>query len=238
MSNWDDDDWEADTGPGLPMYPHAAPADNWDDEDESEDETLETNLKKPSAPMKPSKQRALALKQKEEEENRKAAERIRALEQKMQEMSAIERKMEQQRRVEEADLQNAKDMFMVSDTKDEMAPPAQPTLDNFKPVTDADFKKFADMLAERCRILNDNPRKTTRYVTFLKDLIRGVTAELGPDDAKDLSTFMGIISNEKRDEFKKSKGFKKKVNKKASVRVDKAADMRDDRYDDFVDDFM
>lgn len=239
MSNWDDEDWETDPAPGpAPVLPVGGGAGlgNWDDEDASEEE--EVVLKKPSAPMKPSKARALALKKKEEEEQRQEAERALAREKELQELSAMERKMREQQIVEASDLENAKDLFMDGDAKAAMKPPAEPTLDTFKPVSDEDYKKFATMVGDRCGELNDNPKKTLRYVNFVKDVIRGLTKDLGPDDAKDLAAFTGLISNEKRDEFKKSKGFKKKTNKKTHVRVDREGDMRNNDFDDFADDFM
>lgn len=238
MSNWDEEDWESGGAP-APAPAVGASLGNWDDEDLEEEEE-EVVVKKPSAPMKPSKARALALKAKEEEENRLEAERILAREKELSELDAIERKMREQQIVEEADLENTRDLFMDGGAgKDGMKPPAEPTLDNYKPVTDADFKKFAGMISDRCCELNDNPRRTLRYVSFAKDVMRGLCRDLGPDDTKDLATFMGLLSNEKRDEFKKAKGLnKKRNNKKAHVRVDRAADMREDKFDDFADDFM
>lgn len=239
MASWDDEDWEAPSAAApLPITVGGGPEGTWDDEDVSE-EGEEEVLKKPSAPMKPSKALKLALKAKEAEEQRLETERLLERERNLSAMSAIERKMEEQRIIEEADLENARDLFMDGKAgRGDSAPPAEPTLDNFKPVTDEDFKKFATMIGDRCAELNSNPRRTLRYVTFVKDVIRGLTKDLGPDDAKDLSTFMGLLSNEKRDEFKKSKGIKKKASKKAHVRVDRADDMRENDYDDFADDFM
>eukprot|EP00177_Eucheuma_denticulatum_P007698 GFKZ01013998.1.p1 GENE.GFKZ01013998.1~~GFKZ01013998.1.p1 ORF type:complete len:238 (-),score=68.26 GFKZ01013998.1:884-1597(-) len=237
MSNWDDEDWEA-PGAGAPPSLPSNPTGNWDDEDLSDDEPAVV-LKKPSAPMKQSKALKLALKAKEAEEQRLETERLLERERKMNEMSAVERKMEQQRIVEEADMDNTRDLFMDGGSGEGgMAPPAEPTLDNFKPVTDADFGKFARMVGDRCAELNTNPKKTLRYVQFVKDVMRGLTRDLGPDDTKELSTYMGFISNEKRDQVKKQRGVKKKTNKKGQVRVDRADDMRNDTYDDFADDFM
>ncbi|CAN8065955.1 unnamed protein product [Agarophyton chilense] len=242
MSNWDDDEWDVDPSPAAPTIPSASAyyggdaLGNWDDEDQSEDE--EPQLKKPSAPMKPSKARAKALKEKEEQERQREIEKVLARQKELDEMDAVQRKIREQQIVEEADFENAKELFMVGDASEGMEPPADPTIENFKPVTDADFSKFAQMIGERCSVLNDNPKRTGRYMDFVKEMLRVVVKGLGPDDTKDLSTFVGVISNEKRDEFKKSRGFKKKTNKKSHVRVDKMNDMRNDVYDDFADDFM
>lgn len=250
MANWDDEEWEADPGPA----PAPAPAPisslplggsslgNWDDEDASEEEQ-EVELKKPSAPMKPSKLRALALKKKEEEEQQLAAQRALEREKEMEELSAVERKIRQQQIVEEADLENTKDLFMDGSSKGGMKPPAEPTIETFKPVTEADYTTFATMISQHCMGLSNlngptKRKQTGLYVHFVKQLMRGLTTDLSPEDTKDLSTFMGLLSNEKRDQFKKSKGYKKKASKKTHVRVDREDDMRGDAFDDFADDFM
>lgn len=240
MSNWDDDDWEDTPAPlapaGHPITGGAGLGD-WDDEDaESEPEAP---VKIAPAPMKPSKARAKALKEKEDEERQKEIARVLAREKEMEEMSSVERKMREQQIVEAADLENAKDLFMGgSGEQGSKVPTGEPTLDTFQPSTDAEYSKFAKMISERCCKLNTNPRRTGRYVDFIKEILRGVTKDLGPEDTKDLSTFVGLISNEKRDEQKKSRGIKKKTNKKTHVRVDRADDMRETTYDDFADDFM
>lgn len=229
MSNWDDEDWD-----DSQVVAGGESLGDWDDEDAEEEP--EPELKKPSAPMKPKKALERMLKEKEEEEKKREVERILAREKELAEMPETERKRHQQQLVEDADLETARDIFSGVALSD--VPTSEPTLDTFTPVTDADYAKFAQMIGERCVKLNDNPRKTGRYVDFIKDVLRIVTRDLGPDDAKDLSTFTGLLSNEKRDEFKRSKGVKKKTNKKASVRVDRADDVRDNGFDDLADEFM
>lgn len=237
MANWDDEEWEADVPSRAPGLPSAAIIGNWDDEDASDDEP-EQVIKKAPAPMKPSKLRAKALKEKEEREHLEEVAKIKAREKELAEMDAVQRKIRQQQLIEEADSEHTKDLFMGG-PNDAIDMPAEPTIDTFKAVTDADYKKLATMIGEKCSELNDNPKRTGRYVGFVKDLIRAVTKDLGPDDAKDLSTYMGLISNEKRDEFKKSKGIKKKAKQtKAHVRVDRDDTPYDNSYDDFNDDFM
>lgn len=241
MSDWEDDDWNA---PGDPQ-PSEALGD-WDDEDEDEGggaATVEEEAaaKKPSVPMRPKKALAKALKQREEEERAKEAAAVRAREQELEVMSAVERKLKLQEMEEEADMENTKDLFSGGNFKagKSASPPSnQVTIDTFEPTTDADFEKLAAMLGQRLCPFNNNPRRTGRYVQFLKHVFRSLTADLNADDTNDLSTFLGVVSNEKREEQKRSRGIKKKGNKKAVVKVDRADDMRSDRYDDFADDFM
>lgn len=242
MSNWDDDDWDDSPAPAATAVPAAAPLPttglgDWDDEDL--EETEEPVVKKDSAPMKPKKALELALKTKEKEEGQREIARIKAREQELEMMTAVERKLREQTIIEEADLENVNDLFSgVSKSDVKMTPPANPTLDTFEPKTDADFEKLAHMIGEKCCTFNDNPRKTSRYVQFIKFIMRDAAKDLNADDTKDLEKFMGILRNEKIEEFKKSKGIKKKVNKKAHVRVDRAGDIRDNAFDDFADDFM
>lgn len=231
--NWDDEDeWEAE-GSAAPakVAPVAGGTGAWDDEDESGGEE-DVAAAKPSAPMKPSKARALALKQKEAEEAERERQRVLARDRELAALSDFERKARIQEIVEESDMDNARDLFMEGGKAGVVVPQGD-TVDTFKPVTDADYTKYAGMVGDKCCALNDNPRRTMRYVAFVKDLMRAVTKDLGPDDVKDLASHMGVISNEKRDEFKKSKGFKKKTSKKTTLRVDRAGDMRDDSFADF-----
>ena len=236
MAGWDDDDWEAE-----PSASTAAPAPaptfkgSWEDEDLSEEE--EAKPKKPSgpAPMKPSKARALAMKQREVKEAAAREARLAA-------MNAAERKAEMQRIVEDADLDNARDLFSAGteDIKAAVKSMKVTTIENMEPKTPADYTKLAEMIGKRCRKLNTNPKKTYQYMEFTKQLIRECTKDLNADDAKDLSTFMGLISNEKREAFKRSKGHKKKNTSKKHVKVERGDAYDDGMHDDFneFDDFM
>lgn len=225
MSNWEDEDWEV---TATARGSKGANTRNWDDEDASSEEEVE--VKKASAPMKKSKLLALTLKKKEDEELQKEIQRAEEMERKIAAMSLSERKQEEQRAIEESDFANAQDLFMVND-KGGRAPPKVDTLDSFKPVSEKDYSTFATMVGGRvCELGVD---KAGKYVQFVKDLMRVIMTDVSVDDAKDLSSFMGLISNEKRDAFKKSKGYKKKNNKKASVRVERSA-LHDDNYDDFM----
>lgn len=240
MSDWEDDDWNA---PGEAQASEALG--DWDDEDKDRGGGAaaakeEAAANKPSAPMRPKKALAKALKQREEEERAKEAAALKAREQELESMSAVERKLKLQEIEEAADIENAKDLFSGGNFKaGKSAPPStKATIDTFQPTTDADFEKLAAMLGQRLCPFNNNPRRTGRYVQFLKHVFRSLTADLNADDTNDLSTFLGVVSNEKRDEQKRLRGVKKKGNKKAVVKVDRADDMRSDRFDDFADDFM
>lgn len=242
MGDWDEDDWDADVpAKAAPMSRAPAVPNSWEDEDQSEDESsvAAPKVAPASAPMKASKARGLALKEREKREKEREKAKALAREKELAELSEMERKVRIRKIVEEADLDNARDLFdgNAADAG-RMMDDGKKTLVNFEPKTDDDYKKFAEMVGEKCRTLNKDPKRTLRYVNFVKDVMRQMTCDLGVDDSKELSTFMGLLSNEKREAFKKSKGHKKKAaSKKTHVKVDRASDVRDDDFDDF-DDFM
>lgn len=242
--DWEDDDWES-----MPAAPSAVagsqhddevPGD-WDDEDaEVENEPISTAAApKPSAPMKASKRIANALKEKEAAETAAARERAIQREKQLAEMDTTARKLEMQKIVEEADLDNARNLFMGQNSGADKfdAPLAEKTLDSMQPKTDQDFMEYASLFTDKCRKFNSDPRRTSRYLLFVKEVMRGLTADLGVDDAKEIATHMNTISNMKLEEFKKAKGgAKKKSSKKAAVKVDRAQDDMYESYSHDLDD--
>jgi translation initiation factor 3 subunit J len=250
--DWEDDDWEA-----APAAPVTAPAaavarggavsgitaasvpDEWDDEDAGvEDEPSSISAApRPPAPMKQAKRLAQALKEKEALELEAARARAIAREKNLAEMGEAARKLEMQKLVEEADLDNARDLFGSGGGAGAAADvPAGDNLDTMNPKSEEELAKYATMLTDKCRKFNSDLRRTARYVTFVKEVMRGLTVDLGPDDAKELATNMNTLSNLKLEEYKKAKGgAKKKVSKKAAVRVDRGDDMLDSSYRDEFD---
>lgn len=241
--DWEDDDWESAPTPALSKPPTEAPND-WEDEDaEPEQAPVQVAAApKAPAPMKQSKRIALALKKKEEAEREEAIQRLQAREKRLAEMDAASRKLEMQKLVEEADLDNARNLFMDNGSRSSLSkdhiPPDLENLHTMNPSTDEELTRYAKMLTEKCQKFNKDPRRTARYMVFVKDVFRGLSADLGPDDVKELATHMNTISNVRRDEYKKSKGQKKKPPKKTTaVRVD-VDDLADTTYADEYDDFM
>jgi translation initiation factor 3 subunit J len=257
--DWEDDDWHA-SAPALPASApgavrgggavaavvEAAAPDDWEDEDAGvqEEPAAAAAAPRAPAPMKQAKRLAQALKEKEALELEAARARAIAREKKLAEMDDAAKKLEMQRIVEEADLDNARDLFGADDTTTG-APAGMPVGENLvtmHPKTEEELAKYAAMFTEKCCKFNADLRRTARYVFFVKEVMRGLTADLGPDDAKDLAAHMNIISNLKLEEYKKAKGgAKKKVSKKTAVRVDRNdTDMLDSSYRDGYDndDFM
>ncbi len=226
MAGWDDDDWDAEPAAST-KAPVPVVTGSWEDEDVSEEEEVKPKKASGPAPMKPSKARALAMKQREAKEAEARETRLAA-------MSAPERKKEMQRIVEDADLDNARDLFSAGtdDVNKAVESMQVTTIENIVPKTPADYTKLAEMIGKRCRKLNPNPKRTQQFMEFMKQMMRECTRDLNADDARELSTFMGLISNEKRDAFKRSKGHKKKNTTKKNVKVE-----RNDAYDDGMHDY-
>jgi len=138
---------------------------------------------------------------------------------------------ELQKKVEDADLENVKDAFgdnealFGSDTKADST--AQSSLDTFKPNSEKDFSKYADMLAAKITTYAES----YHYPAFLKNLLRDVTMAMDPDDIKELVTALNVIANEKIAASKKKKAAPKK---KAPTKMTNIhEDIVDDEYDIF-----
>lgn len=243
--DWEEDDWESAPVPAAPGgKPATAAPDDWEDED-TVPEAAPADVAaapKPSAPMKQSKRLALALKEKEAAAQKVASERAMRREQELQAMDEAQRKLEMQKIVEEADLDNARDLFMGggSAAQKKVTPSEGDTLHSLHPSTDAELARYAKLLTDKCRKFNKDPRRTARYMVFVKEVVRGLTVDLDAEDAKEISTHMNTISNVKLEEVKKARGGKKKASKKANIRValDHDDDMRDASYADEYDEFM
>jgi translation initiation factor 3 subunit J len=245
--DWEEDDWEAAPAPAPSASGAAAAlAEDWEDEDSAPVAAAAevAAAPKPSAPMKQSKRLAQALKEKEAAVQAAATERAMRREVELAAMDDAARKLEMQRIVEEADLDNARELFMGRDKPPVGAAadaPAGDNLDTLNPPTDAELARYAIMLTDKCRKFNRDPRRTARYMVFVKEVVRGLTADLDAEDAKDVATHMSTISNVKLEEVKKARGGKRKAPKRAAVRValDQDDDMQgssyaDNEYDEFM----
>lgn len=212
----------------------------WDDEDAEEEQDPEEAkaARKAPAPMKPSKEKELAIKRKEEEQAKKARAAALRRQKELDEMTPEERKTKREQMIRDSDLEAAKDLFMGGAGVG-VSKPQGDSLDTFKAKTDDDYRKFAAMMGNKARELNTNKKRPARYVQFVKDLMKELTEDLGPDDVGEVSQSMTNLTNQKRDEYKKAKGIgKKKGKKKATVKMDRAdqdfSAFDDDIYDDFM----
>jgi len=136
----------------------------------------------------------------------------------------IAEKLRQQHLVEESDYENTKDLFSdIPETSGDSN--KAPVLDDFHPITEQDFTKFASLLAAKiCPHL-----KGRLSLHLLKELLTQISVDLSPEDLNELSKTINIIKNDK---LQKEKEKDKKKKKGASAK--KSLNKREDIFDDFT----
>ncbi|CAA0835986.1 Translation initiation factor eIF3 subunit [Striga hermonthica] len=227
------EDWEDEPIPDLLNKKETLKA-NWDDEDlddvkeswEDEDEPA-TAPKVESAPSEKAPKKSAAAKS--GEKKAKAAEASKdAL--KEEPLDPVQEKLRQQRLVEEADYKATTELFSKKgDDK---------TLENFIPKTESDFAEYAELISHKIRPYE----KSYHYIGLLKAVMRLSMTSLKGADAKEISSSITAIANEKIKAEKEANAGKKKTGgKKKQLHVGKPDDdaVLDNTYDDLDDyDFM
>jgi len=218
MSDWEADDFT----PTLPI--RAVPKSNWEDEDEESEP--EVSVPAPAAPKseKQSKKSLLEekIREREERDRQRALEHSAKLESELNGLSEAERKLRLQKIVEEADMQNAKELFMDDDADeddDDEDTEAVITLDSITLKTRKEDAKFAELVSAKIKPLY-HPKRSERYIELLKELLRQTLEDLEVDDVKDISNTVNVISNDKLKKKAQAQGKKKKATAKKSVRVE------------------
>lgn len=165
------------------------------------------------------------------------------LEDRLASLTPAERKARQQRVVEEADFENAKEMFATrpagTAADGAAAPPDTESIDAFpRPVTDADHDAFAALVGAKVATVLV-ARRPSKYVGMLKGILRTAVADLSADDVKELVSVCNVLANEKLKERSKADKGKKKKPVKKSLQMERGdfdggAPSYDDGYDDFM----
>jgi len=257
MDDWEDESFEPPAA--IKLKPAAAKA-SWEDEDaesEEDEEALAASVAKVEvAPKQPlpggakSKKKELEDKIKQRELEQAERNRQKALEQErmLAGLSPAERKKKIEELEREADLENAKDLFMDAAPQDASAEavndPEDPdslTLDSIvlKGASSKVDEKFVELLVAKLQTVY-NARKPERYLDLVKMIIRESSAELEVDDFKEIVNTCNVISNEKLKAKAAAQGKKKKVVKKVSVKMDRDDEPMPARgalatdYDDFM----
>ncbi|MCD9558364.1 hypothetical protein HAX54_015711 [Datura stramonium] len=223
------EDWEDVPVPDL--LKKEQPASKWDDEDadddnvkeswEDEEEPAPAPKAEPPAEKAPKKSAAKASETKGKEVAGHAKEAP---------LDPVAEKLRQQRLVEEADYKSTAELFAKKGGDDK-------TLDNFIPKSESDFLEYAELISHKLRPYE----KSYHYIGLLKAVMRlSMTAVKGAD-AKEISSSVTAIANEKIKAEKEANASKKKTGaKKKQLHVDKADDEAVvnayDGYDDY--DFM
>ncbi|GLI60035.1 hypothetical protein VaNZ11_001885 [Volvox africanus] len=117
----------------------------------------------------------------------------------------IAEKLRQQKLVEQADYESARDLFgCVSTLK---------PLESYLPKTLKEFEDFAVEIASRHVVVH---RESKHYKAFVKALMRAAVEPLGPEEVKDLETCLAGVRSDKakkkKEEEEKKKGVKKTLN--------------------------
>ncbi|XP_073058676.1 uncharacterized protein [Primulina eburnea] len=196
--NWDDEDLEDD---GV--------KDSWEDEDEP---ALAPKAK--PSPEKVPKKPTSKLGEKKGTTVETAME---------EPIDPVEKKLRQQRFVEEADYKSTAELFAKKGD--------EKTLDNFIPKTESDFAEYAELISYKLRPYE----KSYHYIGLLKAVMRLSLTSLRGADAKEVASSVTAVANEKIKAEKEASGSKKKVGKKKQLQhVGKPDDdVVTDAYDDY-----
>lgn len=236
MADWEDEDFE----PSLNGATKAQPKGLWDDEDADDDdvkESWEDEEEPQKAPAEEAKEakpanKSTGKKAKQTESKATKKPEVKATQQVVDDVLSdpIAEKLRQQRLVEEADYKATAELFgKKGDEK---------SLDSFIPKSESDFLEYAELLSQKIRPYE----KSYHYIGLLKSVIRLSMTSLKAADAKEISSSVTAIANEKlKAEKEANAGKKKQGAKKKQILVDKPDDdlVVAGRYDDVDDyDFM
>ncbi|KAJ9089956.1 Translation initiation factor 3 subunit J component [Entomophthora muscae] len=247
-------DWDASDSEPIVVLPAKKTWDDEDVDDEIKESWEDSEDEKPKVVAAPKKKVPLAQKIAEREAKEKEEKAKKLLEAKAdKDLSAQELKerREAQRRLqEEADLQNAADLFgdvAIKDTDKELIKENSSierkleSLAESSLKTKEDFEKYSSLLAQL--ILNHKANR--QYTGFVESLVRDITEPLKDVDLRKMSSALSAAANEKQRAAKAALKGKSKGVKKSNVRVDNdivstasaaKAGVFDD--DDEFDDFM
>ncbi|XP_044466962.1 eukaryotic translation initiation factor 3 subunit J-like isoform X2 [Mangifera indica] len=205
------EDWEDDVIPPLPKTELSKIA--WDDEDVEENDVKDSweDDEEPApapAPAPPAEKVSKKADKKPSEKNKNVA-----AEAKEVPLDPVAEKLLQQRLVEEADYQSTTELF--AKRRDEK------TLDNFIPKSESDFSEYAELISHKLRPYE----KSFHYIGLLKAVMRLSMASLKAADAKEISSSISAIANEKLKAEKEATAGKKKSGvKKKQLLVDRPDD--------------
>lgn len=207
------EDWEDEQIP--PVLKKELPKASWDDEDvddddvkeswEDEDETALAPASEPPAEKTTKKTGAKASEKKGKNVEVVAKE---------EPLDPVAEKLRQERLVEEADFKATRDLFggKADDEKN---------VYTFIPKSESDFLEYAELISHRLRPYE----KSFHYIGLLKAVMRLSMTNLKAADAKEVSSSVTAIANEKiKAEKEANAGKKKTVTKKKQLHVDKPDD--------------
>ncbi|KAG9452213.1 hypothetical protein H6P81_005117 [Aristolochia fimbriata] len=204
------EDWE-DEPAAIPLKKEQPLKNKWDDEDVDDDDVKESWEDEDEPPPPPAPQPPV---EKPKPSTKVAAKKGKAPEVAKEEpLDPVAEKLRQQRLVEEADYKSTTELFAKSGD--------EKSLDSFIPKSESDFVEYAELLSQKLRPYE----KSFHYIGLLKAVIRLSMAPLKAADAKEISSSVTAIANEKLKAEKEANAGKKKTGtKKKQLHVDKPDD--------------
>ncbi|KAJ6707353.1 EUKARYOTIC TRANSLATION INITIATION FACTOR 3 SUBUNIT J [Salix viminalis] len=204
------EDWEEEQIPSIAAKDK--PISKWDDEDVDEDDVKESweddDEPDPAPVVEPPPEKAPKKPvTKPTEKKGKTAEVV-----KEQPLDPLAEKLHQQRLVEEADFRSTTELFAKKDD--------EKSLDIFIPKSESDFLEYAELISHKLRPFE----KSYHYINLLKTVMRLSMTSMKAADAKEVSTSVSAIANEKIKAEKEATGKKKTAVKKKNLIVDKPSD--------------
>ncbi|KAJ3127137.1 hypothetical protein HK098_006682 [Nowakowskiella sp. JEL0407] len=245
--DWEnEDDWEKEVAPVVPLQTKGQWDDedvdesnikqSWDDEDEEEPQPPKKTAPLPPTAKKPATKtkevsklkQKIAEREAEEKLRQKAGKDLRGVNGGDFDAYKLETPEERQKRLQlESDLENAKELFGVDDTKDKES---SSVLDTLVPKSKEEFDQYISALTERTKLFENHGL----YMYFVETLTRKLTSALTVENTRKLSSTLTAISNEKQ-KAAKDAASKAKKPKKVALKSGKANDLAN--YDDDGGDF-
>lgn len=206
MEDWENDDFQ----PIAPVVKAQPLKSNWEDEDVDEDdvkESWEEEEEKPKPVEKPAPKPSAKAAVKKGKQPSTSTEVVEddVLD------DPISEKLRQQRLVEEADFKATAELFAKKDGSEK-------SLETFIPKSESDFAEYAELIANKIRPYE----KSFHYMGLLKNVMRLSMTSLKGADAKEISSSVTAIANEKiKAEKEAAAGKKKGGAKKKQLHIEK-----------------
>lgn len=215
MADWEEEDFE----PAPPSLVSNKPKNQWDDEDVDDENVKESWDDEEEPVQQETKPQQVVEITATKTGGKGAMKNEQQLEAKKVEITndvladPVAEKLRQQRLVEEADYKSTAELFAKKGD--------ERTLDNFIPKSENDFLEYAELISHKILPYE----KSFHYLGLLKAVIRLSMASLKVADAREISSSITAIANEKlKAEKEANAGKKKQGAKKKQLHVDRAED--------------
>ncbi|KAG8057952.1 hypothetical protein GUJ93_ZPchr0002g25057 [Zizania palustris] len=209
MEDWDSEDFQ----PVAPSIKAEVLKSKWADEDVEEEDVKESweeeEEEKPKPqPVEKTKPKPSG-KSAAKKGKQQASTSTGVVEDEVLDDPALE-KLHQQRLVEEADFKSTTELFRNKNVSEK-------SLDTFIPKSESDFAEYAELIANKLRPYE----KSFHYMSLLKNIMRLSMKSLKGADAKDISSSIAAIANEKiKAEKEAAVGKKKQGAKKKQLHIE------------------